>query len=270
MKWLIFTFLIFLCSVILSEKTHAAIVKERNCDVDLMVLTKKSDTERFKYSKIMSFKSKGRIRSPGAIKTLFGKRRPHVQNARTMAYNAVTMCMASFQGNWTLNIAQNSECREFLYGDCSDGWRRTRGLGMCPRDQATTTRYRARIEGAPWESPIRIARKYLCKSATSAFPSVAGIWVQLHTRGRQTCDSNNSVPGASSIALYPSRDSRWLTEEIRNFTTAVLGTSTAALKCENGEPSLVPRIGAGQKLKMLPQRKIPLMDRRHEFKRREN
>ena len=269
MKWLIFTSLIFLYSVILLEKTHAAIVKERSCDVDLMVLTKKSDADRYTYSKIMSFKSKGRIRSPGAIKTLLAKRRPYVQNARTMAHNAVTMCMASFQGNWALNIAQNNECREFLYNDCSDWWRRTRGLEMCPRDHATTTRYRARIEGAPWESPIRIARKYLCKSATSVFPSVERIWVQLQTRGRQTCDPNNSVPGGRAIALYPSRDSDWLAEEIRNFTSAVLGTSTAALKCENGEPSLVPRIGAGQKFKILPQRKIPLIDRRHEFKRRE-
>lgn len=249
------------------KKAAAAVVEiERECHVDLLIFKKDANKDIWQKSTTdISIMSKGRFRSPGVLTNAFRPTGQFTKAARTIAYNAVASCAFTLLRNFNFHISQNNENQESLFSQSSEQWRLTSGSRMCSREHARTTRRRSKVEGAPWDSPVRIAQKFLCMSSTDGFPGVQPIWLELRTRGRQTCNPSNSSR-VRDIAFNPfERDP--LPGQIRTITSPVFGDHQAAPRCEGGKPRLAPKLSIGTNIRVLLTQKFPTLEKRYQIKK---
>ena len=253
--------------IIFCGDAAVGVERGREYHTDLVILTKNGDSGTWQHStSIITFKSKGRIQSPGVFANAFRQTGQFTDAARTLAYNSVTNCALSLRRKFNLNIAQSNNRGEFLFSQCSENWRLVLGLKMRLREHTGTIRRRVRVEGTSWDSPIRITRKFLYKFASDGFPSARSIWLKLRTRGRQTCNSNN-LPLRTNTVLNPfERD--LLPSQIEAFASLVFGNNSAALQCEGGKLRLASKRSCGANIEVLSRKKITTLEKRFQIKKR--
>lgn len=225
-----------------TQHAYAVVIKERTCNVDLVVYTTKNN-RNIESPPIRNFQSWGYVRYPGEVENITAPTSHYTANARTLAFNAMSTCLVTAIRNPTINIAQHAACRVTFYGDCTAQWRHDNGLLLCPQEHSTTSRRRGRVFNAPLVSPARIIQKYICSSDGDGFPKKNRVQMLFKGTGRQTCRSDSSAQGA---------DMQLSTSTIDRLTDAVFGSGLIALKCEQGQPRMVPRSLERRQIKRLP------------------